>query len=38
VLKTRGGDPSDEELAVVGDLMTEDDKKAHASGKAMYDA
>lgn len=31
-------DPSDDELSVVEKLMTEDDKKAHASAKAMFDA
>ena len=31
-------DPSDDELGVVEKLMTEDDKKAHASAKAMFDA
>jgi len=37
ILKKKG-DPSDEELRVVEGLMTEDDKKTHASGKAMFDA
>lgn len=38
VLKMRGGDPSEDELAVVRALMTEDDKKAFDSGKAMFEA
>jgi hypothetical protein len=38
VLKTRGGDPSEEEMKVVEDLMTEDDKKAHESAEAMFKA
>lgn len=37
ILKKRG-DPSDSELRVVESLMIEDDKKAHASAKAMFDA
>lgn len=35
--KSRGG-PSEDELAVVDSLMTEEDKKAHVSAKAMFDA
>jgi hypothetical protein len=37
ILKKKS-DPSDDELRVVESLMTEDDKKAHASAKAMFDA
>ncbi len=37
ILKKKG-DPSDEELRVVEGLMTLDDKKTHASAKAMFDA
>jgi hypothetical protein len=38
VLKQRGDDPSDEDLAVVQSLMTDDDKKEFDSGKAMWEA
>jgi hypothetical protein len=38
VLKKRGDEPLDSELAVVGRLMTDGDKKAHESPKAMFDA
>lgn len=37
ILKKKG-DSSDDELRVVESLMTEDDKKTHASAKAMFDA
>jgi hypothetical protein len=35
VIKVRGGDPSDEDLAIVEKLMTEDDKKKFSSPKEM---
>jgi hypothetical protein len=38
VLKARGEDPSEDELKVVEELMTEDEKKNFTSGKAMFDA
>ena len=38
VLKKKGGDPSDEEMKVVEELMTEDDKKDHESATAMFKA
>ena len=38
VLKKRGGDASDEEVKVVEELMTADDKKKHASAKDMIAA
>jgi len=39
ILKKKSGDgPSDDELVVVESLMTEEDKKTHASAKAMFDA
>mmetsp|Transcript_7913 Transcript_7913/g.12511 ORF Transcript_7913/g.12511 Transcript_7913/m.12511 type:complete len:611 (+) Transcript_7913:281-2113(+) len=38
VLKKRGGDPSEEEMKIVEELMTEADKKAHESAAAMFKA
>jgi hypothetical protein len=38
VLKKRGGDPSEEEMKIVEELMTEDDKTAHESAAAMFKA
>lgn len=37
ILKKKS-DPSDDEFQVVESLMTEEDKKAHASAKAMFDS
>ncbi|KAL3912969.1 MAG: hypothetical protein SGILL_006676, partial [Bacillariaceae sp.] len=38
VLKKRGGEPLDDDFMVIGALMTEDDRKAYESPKAMFDA
>ncbi|KAL3916581.1 MAG: hypothetical protein SGILL_005111 [Bacillariaceae sp.] len=38
VLKKRGDEPLDTEMAVISSLMTEDDKNAYDSPKAMFDA
>ena len=38
VLKKKGEDPSDEEMKLVGELMTDDDKKNHESAAAMLKA
>lgn len=38
ILKARGGDVTDDDVALVDSLMTAADKETHASGKAMVDA
>jgi hypothetical protein len=38
ILKTRGTDPTNAELDIVGSLMSEEDKGNHASAKSMYDS
>jgi len=38
ILKNRGGEPSESEMETVSYLMTDEDKNAHASTKAMFDS
>jgi hypothetical protein len=38
VLKHMGGEPSEQDLEVVENLMTEEDKKTHTSAKTMFEA
>jgi MA3 domain len=38
ILKKRGGDPTDEELHIIEQLMTDEEKATHGSAKAMFEA